>query len=375
MHAVPHPHSHVHGYAQCRVGCLLVALLYHQCDVDESGQLLVDGVVGGPHPLLVVVGAVALYQCRVCSRDGIHVAVAIVPVVLLVFIEGSPGALHLFQNGLWSIVACLEITSQRVTPHEGAFLTLPHLAYHACYPLVQFLLHVDGLSVVESHLVLFACSGVGMCQCREVVARTMPLQFCGRCVPSAALRVALRGESVGITVVVELLRDVKREQHAHIQVTVAGQSVFPREAHLAQWQRFGLDTGRYGCGILHNHYLCINGVSLRCIVVTQDESPDGILCACRCSLGIGLPTFLCHIAVAPPYLSPFLCPVTVGHPHLPGQTRSMSRARLYADSLHSFDGSYLGFGTESKGKYQPQQQGGSSPQGMNIISYEHDNFN
>ena len=92
MQTVPYPQAHVLGYQQGFVGYLLV--VHVGGNVDKSGQLFVDGVVGSPHPVVVVVGAVHLYQRRMVGRDGIQVAISVAGILLLVLVKGFPCALH-----------------------------------------------------------------------------------------------------------------------------------------------------------------------------------------------------------------------------------------------------------------------------------------
>ena len=90
---VPHPESHVLGNKQSLGGYFLVIDIVG--NVDESSQLLVNGVVRSPHPIFVVVGTVHLNQCAVLGRNGVQVAIAIVTIIFLIAVEGSPCSLQL----------------------------------------------------------------------------------------------------------------------------------------------------------------------------------------------------------------------------------------------------------------------------------------
>ena len=189
MHAVPHPESHVLCDEQGFVGNGLVIDVVG--NVDETSQLFVDGVVGRPHPFLIIVRTIALNQRRMSGRDGIEVAIAVVAVVFLVFVEGSPVALHLFQFLFWGIVSCLPIAVERAVPHKSALLTLTQFVHHPLDAIAKF----PALGGICRR-------SIGKGECAHIVSGTMSFQFGGGRVPSICFGIAFRGQSVGVAIVV-----------------------------------------------------------------------------------------------------------------------------------------------------------------------------
>ena len=157
MHSVPHPEPHVLGYEKCLVADFLIIKIGGY--VDESCQLLVYAVVRRPHPVAVVVGTIHLYQGAMLSRNGVDVAVAILLRMLLVFIKGSPGALHLSEFSLGSEISRLPVAVQILVEHEGLLLAFSQFVHHAGDVFAE-----DGL------LFGLGCHGVRLCDGRHVVA-------------------------------------------------------------------------------------------------------------------------------------------------------------------------------------------------------------
>ena len=106
---VPHPQSHVLGDEQCLGSNRLVVEI--GSDVDESGQLLMNGIVRRPHTVAVVVGTVLFDEHTVLGRDGVEIAIAIFLGMLLVHVKSRPRALHILQFAFRGQVACLPIAS------------------------------------------------------------------------------------------------------------------------------------------------------------------------------------------------------------------------------------------------------------------------
>ena len=129
VQTIPHPKSHVLGNEQCLVGNRLVVDV--ESNVDESSQLLVDGVVGSPNPFFIVIRAVAFDECRVLGWDGIDVAVAVVLPIFFVFVESCPCAFQREEFFLWCQIASLPIASKGIVPNESAFLALAQFIDHA----------------------------------------------------------------------------------------------------------------------------------------------------------------------------------------------------------------------------------------------------
>ena len=107
VHAVPYPQAHVFGNQQRFLGNSLIVNIVG--DVYESCQLFVNGVIGRPYPIFIIVRAVAFNQSRMCCGDSIQVAITIVSVVFFVLIKCIPVSFHLFQFLFWCIVTCLPI--------------------------------------------------------------------------------------------------------------------------------------------------------------------------------------------------------------------------------------------------------------------------
>src|SRR5574344_1440939 len=107
VHAIPHRQPHGLGNEQCLVCKLLVVNMFG--NIYKTSQLLVDGVGGCPHPVLIIICAIALYQCRMGGRNSIQISISIVTIVFLVFVKILPVALHLYQLLLWRKVASLPI--------------------------------------------------------------------------------------------------------------------------------------------------------------------------------------------------------------------------------------------------------------------------
>ena len=122
MQAVPYPESHVLGNQKSLLGDGFVIDVVG--NVDETGQLLVYAVIGCPHPLLVVVGAVHLDEHTMLGGDGIDITVTVVGIILLVAVEVGPRAFQLAQLVFRGEVTCLAVTAQSLVIDEGALLTL-----------------------------------------------------------------------------------------------------------------------------------------------------------------------------------------------------------------------------------------------------------
>ena len=167
VQAVPHPESHVAGNEQ---GFLADGLVVDDTGyVNQSGQLLMHGIVRSPHPVLVVIGTIHLDEHAVLRWDGVHVAIAIVTIILLIAVKVLPRAFHRTQFSLGSHVARLEIAAQRVAPHESALLTASHLGQH------------EADATQQRRLFLFVLTtGIGHGHSREIMPCAMSLEFCRR---------------------------------------------------------------------------------------------------------------------------------------------------------------------------------------------------
>ena len=128
------------------------------------------------------------------GRDGIQVAVAIQLRVLLIAVEVFPGALHLFQFFLWGKVTGLPVASKLLIPDEGTLLALP-----------QAVDHLGDIPFENRFLGRILTTGIGKGHGGHVVSGAVTFEFRGGRIPAVGLRITLRRESVGVTVVIELL--------------------------------------------------------------------------------------------------------------------------------------------------------------------------
>ena len=293
VQAVPHPQSHVLGDEQGLLGRGLVVDIGG--DVDETCQLLVYRVIGSPHPTLIVVGAVHLYQGAVLGGDGVQVAVAILLIVFLIAVEVGPGALHLLQFLLRGEVAGLPVAAQLLVPYEGALLAL-----------AQAVDHLYDVTLEDGLLLRILTTGKGEGHRRHVVARAVTLQFGRRRVPAVGLGIALRRESVGVAVVIELLLHGQADQLVDVEVAVPGQTVVAVDAHLVEGQRLGHgDVRRHSPGRLHDLHLRRDGVAVRRTVVAEDHPAYLIYSTYRIDGGVGLSLLRRLRGVEPLHLTVF----------------------------------------------------------------------
>ena len=195
VQSVPHPKPHILSYQQGFLGDGFVIDVVG--DVDEAGQLFVDAVVRCPHPLLVVVRAIHLYQGTVLGGNGVKVTVAVVLEVLLVVVEVLPCSLHLAQLGFGGEVACFPVAAQLLVIDKGAFLAGAQLVHHRADILFQLLA-----------LVFVGTRGVGHGHGAHIVPAAVAFQLRGGGVPSVGFGITLGGQSVGVAVVVQLLLHV-----------------------------------------------------------------------------------------------------------------------------------------------------------------------
>ena len=271
VQTVPHPEAHILGNEQGLVSDSLVVDVGG--DVDQTGQLLVHRIIRRPHPTVVVVGAIHLYQHAMLGRDGVEIAIAILRIVLLVAVEIGPGALHLPQLVLRGEVACLPIAAQLLIPHEGTLLTL-----------TQGIDHLGDVTPQDIFLLLVLAADEGESKGRHIVTRAVSLQFrCGR-VPALGLRIALSRESVGVAIVVELLFDGQTDELVDIKITIPSQTIVTVNTHSVKRQRLchRLRRGHLPLSTHHLHQ-SRHRIAVGRGVVADDESANPI----RCPYGMG----------------------------------------------------------------------------------------
>ena len=348
VQAVPHPQSHILGNEQSLGGSGFVVDIGG--DVDETCQLLVYRIIRCPHPALVVVGAVHLYQCAVLGRDGVQVAVAILLILFLIAVEVFPCALHLSQFFLGGEVAGLPVASQLLVPHEGALLALAQSVHHLC-----------DVALEDGFLRFVLTAGKGESHGRHIVARAVALQLRGGRVPAVGLGIALGGESVGVAVVVELLFHRQADELVDVEVAVPREAVVAVDAYLVERQRLshrGVGRhfpvlGRFGVG--HHLYLCRDRVAVRCRVVAENHSTYLIYITYGIDGRIGL-GLLCRLRrVEPFHLTVLTLAVGIFHPQPIGEPRGITHGHLHADCLHALDGAIV-FGGCCAGQQHSGQQ-------------------
>ena len=325
MHSVPHPEPHVLGYEKCLVADFLVIKIGGY--VDESCQLLVYAVVRRPHPVAVVVGTIHLYQGAMLSRNGVDVAVAILLRMLLVFIKGSPGALHLSEFSLGSEISRLPVAVQILVEHEGFLLALAQFVHHAGDVFAE-----DGL------LFGLGCHGVRLCDGRHVVARTMPLEFGIRRIPAVASGVALGAQCVGIPIVVELLTHVPGADFTDCLVAVVGESVVAVDSYIGEREGVHHLVQRNLIPLLHYLYLSLDRIAVVGGFIADDESAYLILASCGMLLRIRLSLFVGKRSVRPAHLSILRVTIRIGYPHQIGESWNSALRAIHSYRSHLRDG-------------------------------------
>ena len=180
-------------------------------------------VIRSPNPIGVVVGTIHFYQGAMLSRNGVDIAVAIKFRVLLILIKSSPGALHLSEFCLRNEITSLPVALQFLIIYEGLLLTLSQLIHHSGDVLAE-----DGF------LLWVSCHGVCLCDSRHIVARSMTLEFGVWRIPAITLGIALRAQTIGITIVVELLGNIPGTDLTECLIAVVGESVVTIYAHISE---------------------------------------------------------------------------------------------------------------------------------------------
>ena len=316
MQAVPHPEAHVLRDQQRLRGDLRIVDVLG--NVNEPGQLLVDGVIRGPHTLLIIIRSVFLDEDRMLRRNGVDIAVSVAPGILLVLIEGRPRSFQLVEFRFGNQVPRLAIAAQCIVPDKGKFLTGTQFIN---YPLDPFLQGRPGGRIVGT--------GERERQGGHVVARPVSLELRGRGIPAVGDGIALRRKAVGVTIVVQLLGDVQRKKVPDVQVAVSGKPVVADEPDAPERQRPRHGRLRGNRGLLRHHrHLRIQRISVLGRIVAEDIPPDRIGGPGRHRglLLLGLPE-----GIGPLNLPPGPGPVGIGHPHLIRQERGGPDGRLHPD--------------------------------------------
>ena len=289
------------------------------------------GVIGRPHPTLIVVGTVHLYQGTMLGGNGIQIAITIFLALFLIAVEVGPGALHLLQFLLRGEVAGFPVASQFLVPHKGALLALSQSVHH-----------LDDVLAEDVFLGGILTTGEGKSHSRHVVSGTVSLEFGGGRVPAVSLRIALCGEAIGVAVVIELLLHRQADQLVDVEITVPGQAVVAIDAHLIEWQRLSHgDIRRYGVHTVCDLYLCRDGVSVWSTIVTQNHSAYLIYSTYGIDGGVGFGSLCGFRCVEPFHLAVLSLAVGIVHPQLIGQSRGVAHGHLHTHSFHMFNGAVV----------------------------------
>ena len=340
MQPVPHPKAHVLRDEEGLRGDLLVVDV--RGDVHEARQLLVDGIVRGPDALLIIVRRVFFDEDRMLGGNGVDVSVTIAPAVLLVLVERRPGAFQLAELGLRDEVPRLAVPAQLAVPDERHLLAGAEFVHHPADAAAEF--------VLEGRIVR---AREGEREGGHVMARSVALQLRGRGIPAVGPGIALRGQAVGVAVVIQLLGDVQREQILHVQVAVRGEPVVADEPDAPERQRPGDRLLRRRGGFpRHHRHLRLHREAVLRRIVSEDISRDGIGRSHRQGrlLFLGFPE-----RVRPLHLAPFAGPVGIGDPDLVRQHRRRAFRGFdpdFRDGADGFPGAAGGQQDEGNGQQE-----------------------
>ena len=257
------------------------------------------------------------------GRNGVDVTISVLGAILLILVEGGPGALHVHELGFRSQVACLAVAAQPGVVHKGKFLAGTELVHHA-----------PDVGLKGGLLLRVVRAGVGKGQGAHVVTAAVALELGVRGIPAVAFRIAFRGETVGVPVIVQLLGNVQGQQVADIHVPVAGEAVVANQLNIAQRQ--GL---RHLCrgfpGAFHHGDGGLQRITVLGGVVTNYIAFHHVGAA----HGQGGFLFLGFAeGIGPFYLAPLAGAIGIGHLDLPGQTGSRALRRFHRDGGHFLDG-------------------------------------
>ena len=183
-------------------------------------------IIRSPHPLLVVVSTVHLYQHAMLGGDGVQVAIAVFCIVFLVVVEVSPCTFHLPQFRIGGKVAGFPVAAELLVVDERALLAGAQLIHHRLDIRAQL-----------GFLLLVLAAGKRHSECRHIMAGTMTFQLGRRGVPAVGLGIAVGGKAISVAVVIKLLLHVEAQQVLDVEVAVVGQPVLAVYAHLVKRQR------------------------------------------------------------------------------------------------------------------------------------------
>ena len=124
-------------------------------------------------------------------------------------------------------------------------------------------------------------------------------------VPTVRLGVALRGKSIGVTIVIKLLANIPGTNLTDCLVAVVGEAVVTVHGHVGE--REGVRHLLLGSLISlgHHLHLCLDGVTIVGGLVTDDETAHLILGADSMLLHISLSLLVGKRTVGPAHLTIF----------------------------------------------------------------------
>ena len=199
-------------------------------------------------------------------RNGVEVAVPVATAVFLVFVKRRPSAFQLAELGFRDKVPRLAVSAELVVPHKRPFLAGAEFVHHPADPAAEF--------VLEGRIVR---AREGERQGRHVVASTVAFEFRGRGIPTGGLGVSIRGQSVGIAVIIKHLGNVQRQEVPYVQVAVGGEPVVADEPDAPERQRPGDRLLRRHRRLPRNHgHAGLHRESVFRSIVPEDKPLHGI---------------------------------------------------------------------------------------------------
>ena len=122
-------------------------------------------------------------------------------------------------------------------------------------------------------------------------------------IPSIALGIAFRAQTIGITIVVELLGNIPGTDLADSLITVVGESVVTIYAHISE--REGMSHFLFWSLIASSHYLnlCLDRITIVGSLITNHKTTNLILASGRMLLHISLSLLISKRRISPAHLA------------------------------------------------------------------------